>query len=120
MEILSVWLIHHKASIDPDSPMNYDGSEYMLGVGVVPATSMKEALDLFDKYLSDQKMQVLELWKCEQYSPENFVDATQNNKTLQDNKEINEVASQALENGTIFYACGVSSEALDCMEEDEK
>ena len=44
MVIQSVWLLHHKASIAPDSPENLDGSEFMLGIGVVPAASMKEAI----------------------------------------------------------------------------
>src|SRR5690606_35358011 len=36
MEVFSVWLIHHKASIDTYSPMNLDGSTFMIGIGVVP------------------------------------------------------------------------------------
>lgn len=114
MEIISVWLIHHKASLDTYSPMNMDGSTFMVGIGVVPAADMKQALELFNKYLHAQNMQVLELWKCEQYLPENFVEPTQ------DNREIKEVATQALETGEIFYACGISSEALDCMEGDDR
>lgn len=110
MEIVSAWLIHHKASIDTYSPMNLDGSTFMIGIGVVPATNMEEALELFDQYLLKQQMQALELWKCEQYSPAHFIEPTQ------DNREINEVAEQAIETGEVFYACGVSSEALDCME----
>lgn len=110
MEIVSAWLIHHKASMKLTSPMNMDGSKFMIGIGVVPATNMKQALQLFDQYLDTQDMQVLELSKCEQYSPENFTAATQ------DNREIKEVAMQALETGKTFYVCGISSEALDCTE----
>lgn len=113
MEIISVWLIHHKASMDTYSPMNMDGSTFMVGIGVVPATDMKQALELFDQYLQRQQMQIIEVWKCEQYSPEKFSESTQ------DNREIKEVAAQALETGEIFYACGISSEALDCMEGDD-
>ena len=111
MEILSVWLIHHKASMTLDSPMNLDGSEYMTGIGVVPATHMQEALQLFDQYLEKQDMTVLELWKCEQYLPENFTQSSQKDR------EINEVAREALEINKIFYTCGISSEALDCEED---
>ncbi|OZG73083.1 hypothetical protein BTA51_11335 [Hahella sp. CCB-MM4] len=113
MEIISVWLIHHKASMDEYSPKNLDGSEYMVGIGVVPATNMREALDLFDRYLSDLKMEIMEVTKCEQYDPKNFVEPTE------DNRDINEVAAEALESGRIFYACGISSEALDCLEDGE-
>ena len=55
MEIVSVWLIHHKASLDPYSPMNMDGSKFMVGIGVVPAVDMKSALELFEKYLQTQQ-----------------------------------------------------------------
>ena len=52
--------------------MNLDGSEFMLGVGVVPASSMKEAWSLFDTYLKENKMGLLELWRCEQWDPKNY------------------------------------------------
>ncbi|OZG71836.1 hypothetical protein BTA51_19640 [Hahella sp. CCB-MM4] len=113
MELISVWLIYHKASMSPQSPMNMDGSEFMQGIGVVPATSMKEALERFEHYLREQHMALLDATKCEQYDPKNFSDPTQ------DNREIIEVASQALESGGIFYACGISSEAMDCMEDED-
>ncbi|HTF96681.1 MAG TPA: hypothetical protein VL995_11155 [Cellvibrio sp.] len=111
MEILAVWLIHHKASMTLDSPMNMDGSEYIVGIGVVPATNMQEALQLFDAYLKKQDMAVLEAWKCEQYFPKNFSEISQKNS------DINEVAQEALESNKISYVCGISSEALDCEEE---
>lgn len=105
MEIVSVWLIHHKASMTLDSPMNLDGSEYMTGIGVVPATHMQEALQLFDQYLEKQDMTAVELWKFEQYLPENFAEPSQKDR------EINEAARGALETNKIFYTCGISSEA---------
>lgn len=113
MELVSVWLIHNKASLSQYSPMNFDGSAFMVGIGVVPAPNMKKALELFDQYLNTQEMKVLEVWKCEQYSPENFAEPTQ------DNRDIKEVAIQALEDGGIFYVCGTSSEALDDEEGDD-
>lgn len=114
MEQTSVWLIHHKASLSLDSPLNMDGSDYMIGVGVVPASGMEEAIQFFKEYLREQQMEVLELQKCELYDPQNFAEPTQ------DNNEIKEVATEALETGQIFYACGVSSEALDCMDDDHE
>jgi hypothetical protein len=110
MVIQSVWLLHHKASIAPDSPENLDGSEFMLGIGVVPAANMKEAIEKFDSYLANQKMKIMELWKCEQWNPKNFIE-----DSLQ-NRQINAAAEKALESGKIHYTCGISSEALDCEE----
>ena len=113
MELISVWLIHHKASMTLDSPMNLDGSEFMMGIGVVAATNMNEALERFDQYLSDQHMAMLETTKCEQYDPKNFREST-----LQ-NRQITDAASRALDSGGIYYACGISSEALDCVEDED-
>lgn len=110
MVIQSVWLLHHKASLTLDSPMNLDGSTFMQGVGVVPAPTMKVAMTLFEDYLLARQMELLELWKCEQWIPENF---TGNSLEA---KQINLAASNALENNKIHYTCGVSSEALDCEE----
>lgn len=106
MELKSVWLIHNKASLEEYSPMNFDGSEFMVGIGVVLATDIKEALEKFDTYLAEQKMSVIEVSKCEKYDPDNFVSNTE------ENKFINEVISDVLENDKIFYVNGTSSEAL--------
>lgn len=108
IQLQSVWLLHHKASLQPLSPMNLDGSAFILGVGVVPASNMKEALIRFDAYLSSNKMELIELWKCEQWEPKNFTGAKE------DDEQINLAASKALESNLIHYTCGVSSEALDC------
>lgn len=108
MEVVYVWLIYNKASMTLDSPMNLDGSDYMLGIGVVPATNMKEAITLFEAYLKTQNMELMELTKCEQFSVGNF-----DSQTLED-REIREAASESLETNKIYYVCGVSSEALDC------
>ena len=111
MIITSVWLIHHKASLAPDSPMNEDGSTFMQGIGVVPASGMTEALARFNEYLAGMKMDLLELWKCEQWDPKNFA------ANSQENRQINHAASRALEINKIHYTCGISSEALDCEED---
>lgn len=110
MNVISAWLIHHKASLDTYSPMNLDGSTYMVGIGVVPAQDIRSALDAFDAHLKKQNMAVLEITKCERYHPAHFP------LTTPDNREIAEAATEALENGTISYVCGISSEALECIE----
>ncbi len=108
MVITSVWLLHHKASIAPDSPENLDGSTFMLGVGVVPASDVREAMDKFDAYLAKQKMEIMDLWKCEKWDPKHFKEDSL------ENRQINGAAERALENNHIHYTCGISSEALDC------
>jgi len=111
MVIQSIWLLHHKASLAPTSPMNLDGSVFMQGIGVVPAASMQDAINLFNVYLASQKMELQELWKCEQWNPADFTDATP------ESRQINAAASKALESNIIHYTCGISSEALDCEED---
>ncbi|MGM8225192.1 hypothetical protein ACSV5M_01325 [Cellvibrio sp. ARAG 10.3] len=111
MKIQSVWLLHHKASLAPDSTENLDGSTFMLGVGVVPASNMREALTKFDSYLESRKMEIMELWKCEQWDPKNFIGDSL------ENRQINAAAGKALESDRIHYTCGISSEALDCEED---
>lgn len=108
MTVRSIWLLYHKASLSPNSPMNLDGSIFMQGVGVVPSSSMKEAMVEFENYLAKQKMELMELWKCEQWEPSNF------NDNSPDSKMICAAAEKALESGVIHYTLGISSEALDC------
>ena len=110
MNIHSVWLLYHKASLSINSPMNQDGSTFIQGVGVVPAEDMQTALKLFDDFLENQQMEILELWKCELWSAKDFTEDTL------ENRQINRAASNALESNKIYYACGVSSEALDAEE----
>lgn len=112
MKVVSVWLIYHKASLDDLSPMNEDGSEYMIGTGFVPATSMQEALSLFEKYLEDQKMEILELERCERFDPANF------DESDDEDRKIIRVASSSMEDEQIRYV-GVSSEAMECEEDED-
>lgn len=107
MEVVSIWLIYHKASLDDLSPMNEDGSEYMVGTGFVPAISMQKAISLFGKYLEGQKMELLKLEKCEQIDPANF-DASND-----EDRQIIRAASSSLEDEQIRYV-GISSKAMGC------
>ena len=106
MELKSAWLIYNKASLEDYSPLNFDGSEFIVGIGVVLATSIKEALEKFDAHLAEQGMSVIEISKCEKFDPVNFVD---NSK---ENARIKEVIPDVLEKDKIFYVNGISSEAL--------
>ena len=106
MELKSAWLIYNKASLEEYSPMNFDGSAFMVGIGVVLATSIKEALEKFDTYLAGQKMSVIEVSKCEKFDPGNFVEDTKENASIKD------VIPDVLERDEIFYVNGISSEAL--------
>lgn len=86
--------------------MNLDGSTFMIGVAVVPAPTMRDALSLFDDYLEKNKMAILELSKCEKWDPKNY------DSNLFDGRLINNASAKSLETNLIRYTCGVSSEAL--------
>jgi hypothetical protein len=83
----------------------------MVGTGFVPATSMEEAVSLFEKYLEGLKMEVLEFTKCEQFDPANF------NESDEEDRRIIRAASSSLEDEKIRYV-GISSEAMDCNKGD--
>lgn len=108
MIVRSVWLLHHKALLSEESPMNLDGSAFLTGIAVIPAQTMHEALLLFDAYLDKQKMIILDFWKCEKWNPKNH-----NINTLE-GRQINNASEKCLETNLIHYTCGISSEALDC------
>lgn len=105
MELVSVWLINHKASLDELSPMNEDGSAFMVGTGIVAANNMKEAISLFEEWLKDQKMEVLEYSKCEEFNPTSF------NSTGDNAINLKRAAEATLEDLNIRYI-GISSEAF--------
>lgn len=107
MEKPTIWLIHHKASLDEMSSMNLDGSEYMVGTAVVPASSLEEAMVLFEKFLEEDRMDLLELSGCEQYDPANF------NESEEKDRRIIRLASRSMEDQKV-RSVGISSEAMSC------
>jgi hypothetical protein len=108
MIVRSVWLLHHKALLSEESLMNLDGSAFLTGVAVVPVQTMHEALLLFDAYLDEQKMMIMDLWKCEKWNPKNHDISTL------EGRQVNNASEKCLETNLIHYTCGISSEALDC------
>lgn len=106
-----IWLIKHKASLEEGSLMNEDGSEFMVGTVFIPALNEKEAMDLFEQYLDEQRMKILELNSCKQYDPADYC--------LEDEDEIEENTTALLsaQDGKIRYI-GVSSEAMS-LDENE-
>lgn len=112
MEIISVYLIPNKCTLGTSSPFNFDGSEFIKGLGVVPATSPDEALSLFKQYLENQKLGLLDTSRPTQYDPNNFKDGTE------DSREIKELATKALEKDQIGYACGFTYDSEDELEEE--
>lgn len=106
MEDEDVWLMYHKAKLNEYSPMNVDGSEFILGVAVIPAKNKEEADHKFEQFLSGDNMVLIKLENCVIYNPDNFKEDSIANK------QINFAAVKAIETGKVHYACGKTSEAL--------
>ncbi|MDG9666947.1 hypothetical protein ONV78_04295 [Hahella sp. CR1] len=103
----SAWIIHFKAYMDEFSLMNLDGSEYIAGIIIVPGNSMRAALDALDNYLSENRMWVMDVSKCERYVPENFTAPTK------ENQDIIEVAEFVLVDQQAEFVTGASSKVLE-------
>ncbi|WLQ13561.1 hypothetical protein O5O45_27930 [Hahella aquimaris] len=113
MSPVSAWIFHHRASLDAMSPLNFDGSDFLVGVAIVPGSTIREALDNFDAYLSENKMEVIAIWKCEQYHPKKFSEPTEENRTIA------LISAEVLEQKKSFYAWSTSEHALDDSERDD-
>ncbi|WP_444929257.1 hypothetical protein ACJJIF_15610 [Microbulbifer sp. SSSA002] len=105
MEGTSIWLIEHKASLGDFSPMNEDGSKFIIGTAFVPASSKEDAMSLFEQYLDRQGMKILALKSCKQYDPADFSEASK------DGQRVILAASSSMTDEQVRYI-GMSSEAM--------
>ena len=109
-----IFLIHHKASLEPHSSMNWDGSTFMKGVAVVRAKNLEEAMIRFHDFLKKESMQLMELYEAVEWGVEKF------DFDLKSEEHVDRFAEKALETGDIYYVGGHSSEALRVDEENSK
>lgn len=68
------WIIDHKASLIPSSPMNLDGSDWMLGVYLVSAESQQIARKKFKLFLKNEGMELIETYDICSFEVERFND----------------------------------------------
>ncbi|WP_431688744.1 hypothetical protein [Hahella sp. NBU794] len=106
MNTEDIWLIHHKASLSPNSPMNMDGSNYAVGIAVAPGKDLQEALARLHEYLRDNHMQLLDIWKCVKHNANDY------GLDSEDPNGVERSIKKAQEQSKVFYACGLSSEVL--------
>ena len=101
-----IWLIHHKARFGENSPMNYDGSEFALAIGVVAAPSLAQAVTLLDVFFESKVMELVDINSCEIYASNSFTD------DLNESKEIRAGVGELDRRGVpVALACGKSSES---------
>lgn len=71
-----VWIIDHKASLSPFSPMNLDESDWILGVYLVSAESQQAAQEKFDLFLKSEEMELIEIYDICNFDSELFNDSS--------------------------------------------
>lgn len=70
------WIIDHKASLSPFSPMNLDGSDWILGVYLVSAESQQAAQEKLDLFLKNEEMALIEVYDISSFDSEIFNDGS--------------------------------------------
>lgn len=108
-----VWLYYHKASVAPQTAINMDGSEFMIGVSIIPAATQEESKVIFEEDLSRNHMSAIEVFNVIEYSPE---------KILPDsdlNRQIIKSVEHAIRRDLAHYICEATSESIKDQENGE-
>ena len=106
MEVSSIWIIDHKATLNEFSPMNLDSSTWILGVCVLSATNKENASERFHEFLKSENMELLEIYELQKYSIDNFKDDSRRSS------QINDAAHMVCEDGETGYVYARTSEAM--------
>jgi hypothetical protein len=110
----AIWVIDHKATLSEISPMNLDGSEWILGVCVLSATNKESALEKFHGFLKEEEMGATEIYEFKEYSTDDFNDGSRRSS------QINNAARMVREDGQTCYVYARTSEAMaDGVNTDE-
>ena len=106
MDGSNIWVIDHKAKLSDFSPMNLDGSSWILGVCVLSATNKENALERFDEFLKGEEMELIEVYDFQEYSVDSF------NEGSRRSDQINNAARMVREDGQTCYVYARTSEAM--------
>lgn len=117
----SVWLMEHKATLSPSSPINIDGSEWIEGTCIVPAINKFEATESFNTYLRLNNMELIEIRKTTKVEPQAQSNLTNLPESPSENlpKNIRHYVNKSSAEGVITYVGHMTSEMLATMEEDK-
>ncbi|GAA6168930.1 hypothetical protein NBRC116591_27410 [Sessilibacter corallicola] len=107
MSYESVYLICQQASVSERSPINMDGSEFVVGVAVVPAETRDQALDLLNDYFHRNHMTLMTLESVHKYED--------NSAELSDivTDDVTYAIASARQRGEVMYVCTETSETLN-------
>ena len=102
----TIWLVHFKARIGEFSPMNMDGSEFAMAIGIVSAETLAQVVVELDIFLVNQQLELVNIQGCEKYFPEQYSDDSSKSKEIQA-----AVYELSLKGINVTMASGVTSEA---------
>lgn len=106
MDGSNIWVIDHKATLSDFSPMNLDGSSWILGVCVLSAKNKENALERFGEFLKGEEMELIEVNDLQEYSVDSFKDNSRRSD------QINNAARMVREDGQTCYVYARTSEAM--------
>ena len=101
-----IWVIDHKATLSNFSPMNIDGSTWILGICVLSADSQEDAQKEFNAFLKDEQMELLEAYELSKFDPKHFEDDSRRSN------QIKNAARTVSQDGETCYVYARTSEAL--------
>ncbi|HTF96314.1 MAG TPA: hypothetical protein VL995_09295 [Cellvibrio sp.] len=106
MDGSNIWVIDHKATLSEFSPMNLDGSSWILGVCVLSAINKEHALVKFNAFLKSEEMELIEIYGSQEYSGDFFKDDSRRST------QINNAARMVRDDGQTCYVYARTSEAM--------
>ncbi len=107
IETPQIWIIDHKATLNEFSPMNLDGSSWILGVCVLSAADKGNALEKFHDFLKAEIMELIEIYDVRKYSINKFKDNSRRSA------QINNAARMIREDGRPCYVYARTSESME-------
>lgn len=112
MEHRKIWLIDHKATLSEYSPMNMDGSSWVLGVCVLGAQDQQSAMRQFADFLQHEEMALSDTYEVCEYRADDFTDDSERTD------QINYAARRVKQDGEPCYVYARTSETMESMDED--
>ncbi len=107
----NIWLIDHKATLSEFSPMNMDGSTWILGICVLNAGNEKDAMARFQSFVDKEDMELIEVYEIVPYKDKDFTDGSRRSE------QVNFAAAKVNKAGEVCYVYARTSEAIDAMSE---
>lgn len=112
MEHTKIWLIDHKATLSENSPMNMDGSSWILGVCVLGAPDQQSAMSKFADFLQNEEMSLIETYDIREYHADDFTDGSDRTD------QINYAIGRVKQDGETCYVYARTSETMESIDEE--